>query len=230
MKKYYEIESVENEIIAKDNAIITEETDTIVKKTYYIYIEGMQYGSMTRKTDNYSEALKLYREMKTKFNIFKCNVVLDKHVEYTDGVIDITTVYKKAIGQKYDLQSRFKEILEIANEIDKMKRMYIATSTDADKYVSAFTHTIEEMNTEEISDSQMREMFRGVEEKSALRRISKVQIDYIQNIGQNISSIRSNANKCLETCKKLEYLNNTDKAKQNSKAKSEEYKKILGLA
>ena len=46
---------------------------------------------------------------------------------------------------------------------------------------------------------------------------------------QNIGSIKSNANKCLETCKRLNYLNNTEKAKQNSKAKSEEYRKILGL-
>ena len=75
----------------------------------------------------------------------------------------------------------------------------------------------------------MRQIWRGVEEKGSLRRISKSQVDYIQNMTQNIGSIKSNANKCLETCKRLNYLNNTEKAKQNSKAKSEEYRKILGL-
>lgn len=223
MKKYYELEKIEE-------TVIVEEKDVIVNRFYTIYIEGMQYGSMTRKTDNYSEALRIYREMKNKFNIFKCYVVLDKHIEYVNGTKETSNVYRKAIGQKYDLQTRFKEIVGIIDEIDKMRKLYANTSSEADKYVSAFTHTIEETNTEDLSDSQMREMLRGVEEKAALRRISKVQIDYIQNITQNIGSIRSNANKCIDTCKKLEYLNNTDKAKQNSKAKSEEYKKILGLA
>ena len=107
--------------------------------------------------------------------------------------------------------------------------MYMHTNSDADKYLSAFTHIIEESNVEDLSNKEIREMFRGVEEKASLRRISKMQVDYIQNIMHNINSIRNNAHKCVESCKKLDYLNNTEKAKQNSKIKSEEYKRTLGL-
>lgn len=200
-----------------------------VKKYYCIYIEGMQYGSVTRKTEDYSEALSIYREMKQKFNIFKCYIVLDKCVVYTNGAIITSNIYKKAIGQDYDIQSKFKQILDIISEIDGMKRMYMHTNSDADKYLSAFTHIIEESNVEDLSNKEIREMFRGVEEKASLRRISKMQVDYIQNIMHNINSIRNNAHKCVESCKKLDYLNNTEKAKQNSKIKSEEYKRTLGL-
>lgn len=223
MKKYYELEQIDLEKSEEDK-------ETIVEKHYSIYIEGMQYGTICRKTHDYSEALRIYREMKNKFNVFKCYVVLDRYTVYKNGVTSVKNVYRKAIGQKYDLQTRFNQILEIINDIDRMKRMYTNTHSEADKYLSAFTHIIEESNTEDLTDEEIRAMLRGVEETAALRRISKVQMDYIQNITQNLGSIRSNTNKCIETCKKLEYLNNTDKAKQNSKAKSEEYRRVLGLA
>lgn len=215
MKKYYTIEN--------------QETKAIDNKFYSIYIEGMQYGNLIRRTNNFSQALDIYRDLKSKFNIFKCNVVLDKHLIFEDGTTTIVNIYKKTIGQDCDLEYKFKQIIDIIDDIDKLKRLYNQISTDADRYISAFTHVVEEENTENISDETMREIWRGVEEKGSLRRISKSQTDYIQNMTQNIGSIRSNANKCIETCKRLTYLNNTDKAKQNSKAKSEEYRKILGL-
>ena len=200
MKKYYTIEN--------------QETKAVDTKFYSIYIEGMQYGNLIRRTNDFSQALDIYRDLKSKFNIFKCNVVLDKHLIFEDGTTAIVNIYKKTIGQDCDLEYKFKQIIDIIDEIDKLKRLYNQISTDADK---------------NISDETMRQIWRGVEEKGSLRRISKSQTDYIQNMTQNIGSIRSNANKCIETCKRLTYLNNTDKAKQNSKAKSEEYRKILGL-
>ena len=209
-----EIESLENEEIDKN---------------YIIYIQGMQYGSVTRRTKDYSEALSIYRDMKSKFNIFKCHIVLDKQVIYKNGETVTTNIYSKSIGENYDIQAKFKEILKIIHEIDNMKKMYLNTNSDADKYLSAFTHIIEESNIEDLSDNEIREMFKGVEEKASLRRISKMQVDYIQNIHYNINSIRHNAYKCIESCRKLDYLNNTTKAKENSKVKSKEYKKTLGL-
>lgn len=216
MKKYYEIEG--------------KEVKEIKSKHYEIYIEGMQYGSLIRKTTDYSKALELYRELKHKFKIFKCVVVFSKKLVFTDGTEYSKVVHKKAVGQDYDLQHKFNQVIDIMNEIDSMKRLYQNITTESDRYVSAFTHVMEEENTEELSDEELRQIVRGVEEKGALRRIAKVQTDYIQNMTNNIGSIRSNANKCVETCKKLNYLNNTEKAKQNSKAKSEEYRKILDLA
>lgn len=215
MRKYYKIEN--------------QETKAINNKFYSIYIEGMQYGNLIRKTDDFSKALDIYRDFKSKFNIFKCNVVLDKHLTYEDGTSAVVNIYKKTIGQECDLEYKFNQIIDIINEIDRLKRLYNQISADADRYISAFTHVVEEENIENISDETMRQIWRGVEEKGSLRRISKSQVDYIQNMTQNIGSIKSNANKCLETCKRLNYLNNTEKAKQNSKAKSEEYRKILGL-
>lgn len=207
----------------------SKELNEEIEKYYCIYIEGMQYGSLTRKTKNYSEALEIYRDMKKKFNIFKCRIVLDKCCVYSNGKTITTNIYKKPIGENYDIQSKFQQILNIIDELDTMKRMYMNTNSDADKYLSAFTHIIEESNTEELSNMQIRSMFRGVEEKASLRRISKMQVDYIQNITHNINSIKSNASKCVESCKKLDYLNNTEKAKLNSRIKSEEYKRTLGI-
>lgn len=217
MKKYYTIEKEQMDML-KD------------KKFYSIYIQGIPYGTLKRKTNNFYEALEIYRTLKEKFNIFKCDVILDKHTILEDGTVIVTNVHKKTIGQHCDLENKFKQILAILDDIDNMRKLYNQISTDADRYISAFTHVVEEENTEDIPNEVMREIWRGVEEKSSLRRISKSQTDYIQNMTQNIGSIKSNTNKCLETCKRLNYLNKTEKAKQNSKAKSEEYRKILGLS
>ena len=230
MNECYELDVLEEtEDISEETESIEDSTVEEIDKNYIIYIEGMQYGSVTRKTKDYSEALSIYRDMKQKFNIFKCHIVLDKQIIYSDGTNTITNIYKKSIGEDYDIQSKFKQILDIIHEIDNMRKMYMNTNSDADKYLSAFTHIIEESNIEDLSNTEIREMFKGVEEKASLRRISKMQVDYIQNIHYNINSIRHNAYKCIESCKKLDYLNNTEKAKQNSKIKSEEYKRTLGL-
>ena len=55
MRKYYKIEN--------------QETKAINDKFYSIYIEGMQYGNLIRKTDDFSKALDIYRDFKSKFNI-----------------------------------------------------------------------------------------------------------------------------------------------------------------
>ena len=55
MKKYYTIEN--------------QETKAIDNKFYSIYIEGMQYGNLIRRTNNFSQALEIYRDLKSKFNI-----------------------------------------------------------------------------------------------------------------------------------------------------------------
>lgn len=216
MKKYYEIEG--------------KDVKEIKSKHYEIYIDGMNYGSLVRKTDDFNKARQIYRELKDKFNIFKCTVIFDKKYIFTDGTEYSKNMHKKEIGQDFDLQFKFNQVIKMMDEIDTMKRMYQNMQTESDKYVSAFTHVMEEENTEELSNEELRQIVRGVEEKGALRRIAKAQTDYIHNLTNNIGSIRANANKCVDTCKKLTYLNNTDKAKQNSKAKSEEYRKILNLA
>lgn len=216
MKKYYEIEG--------------KQVKEIKSKYYEIYIDGMNYGNLVRKTEDFNKARQIYKELKEEFNIFRCTVIFDKKYVFTDGTHYSKNMHKKEIGQDFDLQLKFNQVIKLMDEIDSMKKMYQSLQTEADKYVSAFTHVIEEENSEELSDEELRQIVRSVEEKVALRRISKAQTDYIHNITNNIGSVRSNANKCIETCKKLTYLSNTEKAKQNSKAKSEEYRKILNLA
>src|SRR5699024_10908426 len=108
---------------------------------------------------NFSQALDIYRDLKSKFNIFKCNVVLDKNLIFEDGTTTIINIYKKTIGQDCDLEYKFKQIIDIIDDIDKLKRLYNQISTDADRYISAFTHVVEEENTENISDETMREIW-----------------------------------------------------------------------
>lgn len=203
------------------------------EKYYTIAIKGMHYGTLVRKTKDYSEALKIFRELKQAFYLFNCNIVLSKHVieKLEDGEEqELTTViYNSPIGNNFNIKLQLENILTIIDSLDNMKKIYTNTYSESDKYVSAVRHVLEETNTEDLSDETIREIIRGMEEKGALRRISKKQLDYINALVQNLSSIRSNVNKAIETCKKMDYHNNTEKAKQNSEAKSHEYREILGL-
>lgn len=216
-------EKIEQKVIKKEKP----------EKYYTIAIKGMHYGSLVRKTEEYAEALKIYRGLKKAFYLFNCNIVLSKHIiEKTEEgkEQEITTViYNSPIGNDFNIKLQLENILAIIDSLDNMKKIYTNTYSESDKYVSAVRHVLEETNTENLSDETIREIIRGMEEKGALRRISKKQLDYINALVQNVSSIRSNVNKALETCKKMDYHNNTEKAKQNSEAKSHEYREILGL-
>lgn len=203
------------------------------ERYYTIAIKGMHYGTLIRKANEYKEALKIYHELKQAFYLFNCNVVLSKHVIEIDenGVEhELTTIISNpCIGNDFNIKLQLENILAILDSLDNMKKIYTNTYSESDKYVSAVRHVLEETNTEDLSNETIRQIIRGMEEKGALRRISKKQLDYINALVQNVSSIRSNVNKALETCKKMDYHNSTEKAKQNSEAKSHEYRDILGL-
>ena len=225
MNKYFTIEK-ENDIEEKNSNTIE---DICAKKYYSIHIEGLPYGSLIRETDNYYEALDIYRNIKKLFYLFSCKVVLQKHIVNNDDTEEVTNIFVKQIGEEFDIKGHLKNIMNSLDQLDKMKRMYISTNSECDKYLSAFNHSLENINAERLNEDQMRNIFRNLEEKGALRRISKSQIDHLSSLQNNLSSIRSNANKALETFNKIEYNRKSQKAVENRILKDKEYLSKIGL-
>lgn len=224
MSEYFTIEK------EKDlNLIVTEIEPEEEKKYYSVHIEGLPYGSLIRETEDYSEALMLYRDIKKKFDFFKCRIVLQKHIIGKDNEEEVATIYSKVVGDDYEITKHLNDILEILNKLDRMKRMYLSTNSECDKYISAFNHSLENINAERLSEDQMRDLFRNVEEKGALRRISKSQVEHLTNLNSNLAQIRANVNKALESYKKIEYNRTTQKAIENRTAKDKEYLSTIGL-
>ena len=61
MSEYFTIEK------EKDLNLIVAEIEPEEEKKYYsVHIEGLPYGSLIRETEDYSEALMLYRDIKKK--------------------------------------------------------------------------------------------------------------------------------------------------------------------
>lgn len=219
--------------VEKENDIERKETEEIVsyideKKYYSVHIEGLPYGSLIRETEDYSEALNLYRQIKKIFNFYYCEIVLQKHITIGDE-IKTTDIYRKQIGEEFAIDKHLHDIINSLDKLDKMRKLYTNTNSDCDKFLSAFSHSLEHINAERLSEDQMRELFRNVEEKGALRRISKSQMDHLMNLQNNINSIRSNANKALDTYKKTEFNRRTQKAVKNKAAKDNEYLSTIGL-
>lgn len=223
--KYFTVEK-ENNIERKETEEIASYIDE--KKYYSVHIEGMPYGSLIRETEDYSEALNLYRQIKRIFNIYECEIVLQKHVTIGDKT-EVTVIYSKQIGKEFGIEKHLHDIINSLNKLDKMKKLYTSTNSDCDKFLSAFSHSLEHINAEKLSEEQMRELFRNVEEKGALRRISKSQMDHLMNLQTNLNSMRSNANKALDTYKKTEFNRRTQKAVENKVAKDNEYLSTIGL-
>lgn len=224
MSEYFTIEK------EKDLNLIVAEIEPEEEKKYYsVHIEGLPYGSLIRETEDYSEALMLYRDIKKKFDFFKCRIVLQKHIISKDNEEEVVTVYSKVVGDDYEITKHLNDILEILNKLDRMKRMYLSTNSECDKYISAFNHSLENINAERLSENQMRDLFRNVEEKGALRRISKSQVEHLTNLNSNLAQIRANVNKALESYKKIEYNRTTQKAIENRTAKDKEYLSTIGL-
>lgn len=198
-------------------------------KFYIIEVEGLPYGSITRKATDYSDALKIYREVKKTLNILKCEVKLNKYTVNEYDEIVCTTVHRKLIGQEYDIKHKLNQIKEILTEIDTMKKIYTSTHSESDKFLSAVYHTIETVNAEDLTEQEMRTIFRKMENKCTLRRASKDQIDYLQVLQPNLNQISANVNKALEVYKTKEYNSKTQKAKQNSENKTMQYRELIGL-
>lgn len=219
MSKYFTIEK-ENE--QEEKEVKTE------RKYYSIHIEGLPYGSLVRETDNYSEALDIYRNIKSLFYFFDCKIVLQKHI-VIDDCEQTTDIFVKQVGEDFSIEKHLKNILNSLDQLDKMKKMYTSTHSECDKYFSAFNHSLENINAERLSETQMRNIFRNIEEKGALRRISKSQIEHLINLQGNLSSIRSNTNKALDNYKKTEHNRKSQKAIENRILKDQEYLSKIGL-
>lgn len=224
MNKYFTVEK-ENDVIEEDKNINSLEE---IKKYYSIHIEGLPYGSLIRETDNYSEALDIYRNIKSLFYFFDCKIILQKHI-VENGIEETKDIFIKQVGENFSIEKHLKNILDSLDQLDKMKKTYISTNSECDKYISAFNHSLENINAERLTETQMRNIFRNIEEKGALRRISKSQIDHLTNLQSNLSSIRSNVNKALENYKKAEYHRNSQKAIENRILKDKEYLSKIGL-
>lgn len=221
MSEYFSIEKQD---------IIEQDIETEIKEKYYtIRIEGLPYGSLIRETTNYSEALDMYREIKNEFNFFNCRVILEKHIIKENNCEETICIYSKKIGEDFEIEKHLNDIITTLDKLDKMKRMYLMTNSECDKYISAFQHSLEHINAEKLSETQMRSLFRNVEEKGALRRISKSQIDHLTTLSGNLSQIRSNVRKALEAYKKVEYNRNSQKAIENRMIKDKEYLTTIGL-
>ena len=200
------------------------------KKIYIIEVNGLSYGKIIRKTENYTEALKLYREIKDILKISQCEVKLSKAIiENEKDVISSSIIHKKIIGSEYNLENKLLELKNIIDEIMTMKKMYTVSHSESDKFLSAVYHIIEHSNSEELTEKEMRYIFRNMENKCAIRRASKDQIDYITLIEPNLNQILRNTNKAIELYKNKEYNSNTEKAKKKSEEKLIEYKEILQL-
>lgn len=218
MNKYFTIEKEKDEI----------ESVSEVKKYYSVHIEGLPYGSLIRETDSYSEAVNIYRNIKNMFYFFNCQVILQKHV-VTDGKEEVKDIFVKQVGDNFNIEKHLMNILNSLDQLDKMRKTYTSTNSECDKYISAFNHSLENINAERLTESQMRNIFRNVEEKGALRRISKSQIEHLMNLQSNLSSIRSNTNKALDIYKKTEYNRKSQKAIENRILKDKEYLSKIGL-
>lgn len=199
------------------------------EKFYNVEVEGLPYGSITRKAIDYSDALQLYREVKNTLKILRCEVKLNKYIVDENDVITCTTVHKKTVGQEYDIKNKLNQIKTVLSEIEAMKKLYTSTHSESDKFLSAVYHTIETVNAEDLTEQEMRNIFRKMESKCTLRRASKDQIDYLQVLQPNLNQISANVNKALETYKLKEYNSKTQKAKQNAENKAMEYKELIGL-
>lgn len=218
MSKYFTIEK-------ESEKEINEQKE---KKYYSIHIEGLPYGSLIRETDNYSEALDIYRNIKSLFYFFECKIILQKHI-IKDNKEEVKDVFIKQVGEDFSIEKHLKNILNSLDQLDKMKRTYTSTNSECDKYISAFNHSLENINAERLTESQMRNIFRNVEEKGALRRISKSQIEHLINLQSNLNSIRSNTNKALDIYKKTEHNRKSQKAIENRILKDKEYLAKIGL-
>lgn len=199
------------------------------KKFYSIHVEGLPYGSLIREADTYSEALETYRHIKSLFYFFDCKIILQKHVVIDDNE-EVTDVFVKQVGEEYSVKKHLNNILNSLDQLDKMKKTYTSTHSECDKYISAFNHSLENINAERLTEEQMRYIFRNIEEKGALRRVAKSQIEHLINLQGNLNSIRSNTNKALENYKKTEYNRKTQKAIENRILKDKEYLAKIGLA
>lgn len=218
MNKYFTIEKEKDEI----------ESVSEVKKYYSVHIEGLPYGSLIRETDSYSEAVNIYRNIKNMFYFFNCQVILQKHV-VTDGKEEVKDIFVKQVGDNFNIEKHLMNILNSLDQLDKMRKTYTSTNSECDKYISAFNHSLENINAERLTESQMRNIFRNVEEKGALRRISKSQIEHLINLQSNLNSIRSNTNKALDIYKKTEHNRKSQKAIENRILKDKEYLAKIGL-
>lgn len=228
MNKYFTIEKERDLEIEKTDTEQNNIEQVEEKKYYSIHIEGLPYGTLIRETDDYSEALNIYRQIKNSFNFYECKIVLQKHIVKGEEE-EIKNIYVKNIGEDFGIEKHLNDILNSLEQLDKMKKMYTTTHSECDKYLSAFSHSLEKINAERLSEDQMRNIFRSIEEKGALRRIAKSQVDHLTNLQHNLNSIRSNVNKALEIFKKTEYHRNTQKAIENRIAKDNEYLSIIGL-
>ena len=223
MSEYFTVEK------EKDLNLIVNETEPNEERKYYsVYIEGLPCGNLKRETEVYSDALNIYEAIKQSFYLYECKVILQKHV-VLGGEETVTIIYAKQIGEDFGIQKHLQNIIHSLDQLDKMRKLYTSTNSECDKYISAFNHSLESINAERLTEDQMRNLFRNIEEKGAIRRISKSQLDYLMNLQNNLSSIRSNTNKALETYKKIEYNRNTQKAIENKTAKDKEYLATIGL-
>lgn len=223
MNEYFTIEK------EKDLNLVANEIEPEKEKKYYsIHIEGLPCGNLKRETEVYSEALDIYRAIKESFYLYECKVILQKHI-IIEGKETTTIIHVKQIGVDFGIKKHLQNILDSLDQLDKMKKLYTSTNSECDKYISAFNHSLETINAERLTEEQMRNLFRNIEEKGAIRRISKSQLDYLLNLQNNLGSIRANTNKALETFKKMEYNRNTQKAIENRTAKDKEYLTTIGL-
>lgn len=223
MSEYFTVEK------EKDLNLIVNETEPNEERKYYsVHIEGLPCGNLKRETEVYSDALNIYEAIKQSFYLYECKVILQKHV-VLGGEETVTIIYAKQIGEDFGIQKHLQNIIHSLDQLDKMRKLYTSTNSECDKYISAFNHSLESINAERLTEDQMRNLFRNIEEKGAIRRISKSQLDYLMNLQNNLSSIRSNTNKALETYKKIEYNRNTQKAIENKTAKDKEYLATIGL-
>lgn len=225
MREYFTVER-ENNI---DKNEVEKVTKFIEEQKYYsVHVEGLPYGTLIRESEKFSEAYNIYREIKNNFYFYECKVILQRHIKIGNEE-KISVVYAKNIGKDFGIERHLKNILNSLDQLDKMKRLYTSTNSECDKYISAFSHSLEKINAERLNEEQMRNIFRNVEEKGALRRIAKSQIEHLTNLQNNLSSIRSNANKALENYKKTEYNRNSQKAIENRVIKDNEYLATIGL-
>lgn len=199
------------------------------KKFYIVEVKGLSFGKITRKTDNYSEALKLYKEIKNMLKICQCEIELTKVIVQNDNTMSSSSIYKKSIGNEYCIENKLLELRNIVEEIKEMKKMYNIYRSESDKFLSAVYHVIEHSNSEELTESEMKYIFRSMENKCTIRRASKKQIEYISSIEANLKEILININKALELYYNKTQNANSDKAKKKSEEKLIEYKEILKL-
>ena len=179
--------NIENNNIDKQNKENNKEEKE--EKYYSIHIEGLPYGTLIRETQDYSEALDIYRQIKNNFSFYECKIMLQKHTikkENDKEKEEISIIYTKNIGEDFGIEKHLNDILNSLEQLDKMRKMYTNTHSECDKYLSAFSHSLEKINAERLSEDQMRNIFRSIEEKGALRRIAKSQVDHLTNLQQNL--------------------------------------------